>query len=632
MRRIKSLLTTTNVIATLLAIVGVYVLFPTYYEMNIFSLPAGGDPFASLDNSWGVGLNYVKIHNLVWGIDNAFTYGPLSQLCTRIGWGESHYTFLLFDLFMAVNYFCIFFFAYRESKNKIVAAIVILAAIILFPFWVSSAYAIILMLVLIFWIRKSLDYPRWVYYALQIAIITLLFFIKFNTGFIAYPLFLAGIAYNWITKNGRRALLAGYAVLPIILIVILSFPLNVSLLAYMHSGFEIVSGYNDAMHFPNANPDSFTLVGLLAFLLIVVLFFNLAGKGKKPWLRIAVVFFLSGTAFFVMYKQGFVRADSGHLHDFFIFVPLLMLCVPDVYRNFPRKWVIVPLLLALYVPYHFTLVTAKGTLDINNRLSKKDYINRCVNFSSMSGMFAFQQNNSPIPPEMRSKIKNKTVDVFPWNIQLLLENNLKYSPRPVFQSYSAYTAYLEDLNFAHYNNVNTAPEFVIYDYFTIDNRYALFDEPKLSLALYKNYMVAGVYDFQGRQLILLQKKPDFVPIKLVKGRQYTVNNAPIPVAPDVFYQLEVSENWKGKAVSVLHHSPVVIIGITKTDGTSEFRNTSKMLLQSGIFADSFVGDTEHAAKFFGHTAAHDVKSYGIFFEKPEFFNQNITVTEYKIIQ
>ena len=55
-------------------------------------------------------------------------------------------------------------------------------------------------------------------------------------------------------------------------------------------------------------------------------------------------------------------------------------------------------------------------------------------------------NNNQLPQSVLNKVGNNTIDSYPWNTQILLENKLNFMPRPIFQSYAAYTTDLEQMN------------------------------------------------------------------------------------------------------------------------------------------------------------------------------------------
>ena len=196
---IKNLVTNKiNLLGFFIAFIGAYLLFQNFFEANVYPVPLSQPLWMSLDPSWGIALNYASINNLVWGEEISFTYGPLSYLTTRIGWGQNRFVILFYDLFILLNYFFIFYFSFSKTKNKLITLLSIVTICLIFPTWSGYAGTLILMAFLIFWIKLSIDEPKIFYYVFQIIIVTLAFFIKFNTGLIALPFFLSGLIYNFI--------------------------------------------------------------------------------------------------------------------------------------------------------------------------------------------------------------------------------------------------------------------------------------------------------------------------------------------------------------------------------------------------------------------------------------------------
>jgi hypothetical protein len=87
------------------------------------------------------------------------------------------------------------------------------------------------------------------------------------------------------------------------------------------------------------------------------------------------------------------------------------------------------------------------------------------------------RNSYQLSPLLAQDIGNSSVDIFPWDIALLWAYDMNWSPRPMFQSYQAYTAWLDQINAAHFSGAS-APEYVLFAYGSIDGRYPLFDEPQ----------------------------------------------------------------------------------------------------------------------------------------------------------
>lgn len=620
-----------NWLYIVVSFLGAYLLFPNYFEHTFFPLQMGKELWLSLDPSWEIALNYAKLQNLTWGTDVVFTYGPLSHLFTRVGRDENKLAFLLFDLFVSLNYFLVFFISFKKSISKITVLLLIFTILLLFPLWIGSANAFVLMAFLVFWIRLSTDKPKWIYYLFQIVIIVLLFFTKFNSGLIAFPLFLSGIIYNFTIKENNKFLLASYMALPIILVVILCNPLKVDFFPYIHSGFEIVSGYNDVMYLKNQIDYSYAVCLIIIAVLTLTILMNIYTNKKKEWFRLLVVLFLFGTSIFVLYKQAFVRADIGHLKDFFIFIPLLMLCNLDLYISIKNRYIKGLFLLIAIVPIYFVFTVVEKEFDLKEKFTKKDYFSAYKSFTPTSGLHIFD-NNTPLPTTVLQKIGNATVDVFPWNIQLLLENKLNYLPRPIIQSYSTYTPYLQNLNFEHYNS-SKGPKFILYDYASVDERYPLFDEPKLSLLISYHYEVVEVFDYDNRKILLLQKKKDTPKITFTKIKEYAMYfDSPIIPKEGIYYEVYLYHNIKGKMVSVLEHAPEVALEIYSSEGVTKYK-TSKMLLEGGLFSSYFIGQTSDFMDLIQlKDSPKKIKAYLIKPLHVNSFKDKIRIIEYKITQ
>ncbi|WP_284650994.1 hypothetical protein [Flavobacterium terrisoli] len=619
----------TNLLSFFIAFIAAYLIFQNFFSSNVYPYTLGQPLWVSLDPSWGIALNYANLNNLNWGTEFSFTYGPMGYLCTRINIGENKYLILAYDLFVFINYFFLFFYSLKKSNNKIITFLIILSVCLIFPSNSTAAGALILMAFLIFWIRMSLDNPKPIYYLFQIAIVILAFYIKFNTGLIAFPLFYAGLIYNAIKRNEKWIYLISYALLPVILVFSLSTVLNVSLLPYIKSGMELISGYNEIMYLENTIYHSIPHFIIMIILLIAVMFFNLNIFNKKDWLKKITILFLFGISFLILYKQTFTRAD-GHVYDFFIYVSILLICNLDLHINSTKWYAKVLFVTALLIPFKFLIFDNDRTLEIAEKLPKSTYISQFNEFTPTAGMHLFP-NASQLPQSVLQKIGDKTVDIYPWNVQLLLMNKLNYGPRPVIQSYIAYTKHLENMNFDHYNS-GKAPEYVIYDVASIDGRYPFFDEPKVNLALIKNYKVVDKFDFDGRSLVLLQKRLDFKPVKLEKTKEYAMLiDSPLIPHEDIFYEVSVYNNLLGKVVTVIEHSPEISLEIYTEDGNIAKHRTSKSLLESGVFYDRIINETKYFnAIFEAPNEIPKVKYYKFIPKHPSQIKDKIKITEYKI--
>ena len=274
----------------------------------------------------------------------------------------------------------------------------------------------------------------------------------------------------------------------------------------------------------------------------------------------------------------------------------------------------------------------KLPFETTNKIDKY-YLQGIKDYTPISGLHIIPSPNE-FPFSVKAKIGISTVDIYPWNAQLLFENKLNFSPRPVFQSYTAYTKTLEEMNFNHYNSPEKSPEFVIYEFLAIDQRYPLFDEPKVNLCLIKNYSPVELFDFQDRKFILLQKRKDFRPIKLEKVKEYAmIADSPLTPKHNIYYEIGVYNSITGKIISVIDHAPEIKLEI-RTNTSSEYR-TGKKLLESGVFLEQKINKTEDFySLFFADSLAkmEQVKFYNFKPKSPSLFKDKIRITEYKISQ
>ena len=79
-----------------------------------------------------------------------------------------------------------------------------------------------------------------------------------------------------------------------------------------------------------------------------------------------------------------------------------------------------------------------------------------------------------------------TVDAYPWSSGPLILRGFDYHPRPVFQSYMAWSSDLETLNLQHLAG-NAAPDRLLIDIGTIDERFPLQDDAPSWLEILRRY-------------------------------------------------------------------------------------------------------------------------------------------------
>ena len=195
-------------------------------------------------------------------------------------------------------------------------------------------------------------------------------------------------------------------------------------------------------------------------------------------------------------------------------------------------------------------------------------------------------------------------------------------------------AFFNYLNFDFFNS-EKAPKYVLYDYASLDYRYPLFDESKVNLVLLKNYNAVETFTLNERQIILLERKENAKPIKLIFNKEYAIlSDTPLIPKKDIFYEVEFFSTLKGKIVSIINHAPEIKFSIKKNNnGTNEYR-TSNSLLKSGIFSDYQFNSTEEYLNNYKNILNEEnrIKYYTFYPVNQEYYKDKIKITEYKITQ
>lgn len=615
------------------SLIAAYFTIPFFFEKGIWQIKDYSQNWLTLDPSWNISIAKAYINNLTWGEDFALTYGPLGFLTTRMLLGINKYYLLGFDLFVTLNIFLFFYYSLLNASSKKIVLLLISLCLICLPTYFGAGTSIILLVLQSFWMREFLTKQNTLSLAAAMLISLLLLFMKFNTGFISALLLLSTINYTLITQPSAKKRLLIFTGIYISLFCILLFLLNVSVLNYFKTGFMMIEGYSDIMHLNQEKylELSFGILTVLISLLCLILALK---KSKLELFEGLYVTFLFALPAYIFYKQGFTRADAQHIKEFYCYFPLLLLAFPDFLRNelspLLKSAPFVVVFICCFFSNKFSKQSIGNTL---SRFDKSGYIKSFNAYSASSGIFLDSTQNQ-LPLAIKNKISHSSIDAYPWNILELFENNLNIASRPVIQSYTAYTPQLEKLNAAFYDS-EKAPDYVLYDYASIDNRYPLCDEPLLHLRLFINYDVCDTLQSYGRFKLLL-KKNSKNKIKLQEVNSYEANlNSQIIPKEDSYYEVFIKKTIKGKIQSLLFNPPQLALQVMNANQQLFEYHTSIKLLESGFFSNQFYRSTEDVYNMYTHKLSDkntQVAYYGFSTLDTDCFDDKIMVKEYKIIK
>jgi hypothetical protein len=324
-------------------------------------------------------------------------------------------------------------------------------------------------------------------------------FFKADIGMASLLTTVVGASWIYFRGNRRVALLSLTTWFSVFLVAGAALTRSIeSLDSFVAGSYQISIGYGPAMYFPGPLWQEF--VGILAITALGLILI------RELWIkRLSPITVLSLGFLFLALKEGFVRQDPGHVIIFFgawaLFFGLLQLREQN---RLIRKgcFLILVLLLAsealTFLPYAGTWLPG-GTYSATNLAQTVELVSNPADPSRMfSSSLLRTRNQYSLSKATVAELDGHSVDIFPWDVAIAPAYGMTWDPRPVFQSYQAYTSYLDELNSRHFLSSNS-PEFVLYRAESIDDRYPLFDEPLTLLALACNYESTG---FDGVYMIL----------------------------------------------------------------------------------------------------------------------------------
>jgi hypothetical protein len=530
----------------------------------------------NIDNSWAMGLNLAVKNNFIFGKDIIFTYGPLGYLMTGLPIYVSIFNILIFRLFLILNSIYVIKHFYDYFNYNF---IFIIPVLIIFNFLFSSHIDILLFFFFLFYLFLYSKNGNFINLFILLIISLLSIYIKLNTGILINFIFIISII---IFKKPNYILV--YLVY-FLIHYILVHSLKIDFKSYFSNGFEIINYYNDAMYIPS----KFSSLVTALIIIFAIIFFTFYGFYKKLLLDTKYINFhllLSLFFLFILFKQSFVRADIGHNETFFLAVPYFFLL-----QFFYLKKCKLNL---IRFKFFFLILTIISITFINSTYSLKNNFKYNFNYLTINenanNIFLKTSSIDILPDSFLKKLNNKSVDVLPTDINLVYFNKLNYKPRPIIQSYSAYSKIFLHLNFDKYNS-KSGPEFIIYhDGVKIDKQHPFWQDSFAELAMIKNYDLIDSFTFKNNKSLLLFKKNNKKIVfkkKLINETSASLNtNILIPKSDNmIFMECEIEHTLIGKLVRFFYQPSPLNIKLFDSNNNSNIVKGVIPLLGSGVLVN-----------------------------------------------
>jgi hypothetical protein len=233
--------------------------------------------------------------------------------------------------------------------------------------------------------------------------------------------------------------------------------------------------------------------------------------------------------------------------------------------------------------------------------------------------------------------KNKTVDIIPYDISMLYAYDWKWKPRPVIQSYTAYTNYLDNLDSDFFASQD-APDQLIYSFKTIDTRYPLFDEPSTFRALLDHYQFNSMDDAKEYALFTKVPQPskqDMVFIKKEEGKLGNEIYIPVEKNAHVFMVADVQLTWFGKLANTIYKIPPMFVTFKVNQKYSQGFRYIRVTGANGLFVSKYVHNLNDLVTVFEKNYYPDMQAVkfdvpGVYGLSWLFYEPKFDVSFYKI--
>jgi hypothetical protein len=620
-----------------------YKFFLLFLLLGLWTFPFSTQlPTSGLDPSWVVGLNLAYANHYLFGTDVVFTYGLLGFLSTPL---VLDYNIWIFSLLFSLLAHFLFIFAVYLLLNQFSARwyhFLLFIPILLFVLPITaSIWSLLLSLSIFLYLiltQKNVSLTSFLGLVAIGFFLSINSLIKFDMMWNSLYLILIFFLVCYITKQDiKQGLVLSSSFVFSFFALWLILQQNIeNILPYLIGGFELTNGYTEAM--TNPGPIWLIFVGGISVLYVLIIgtYFFIYKKEE-----IEIFFILNAFILFSAFKSGFVRQGDIHilafLGVFLLFLGiLLVILINELKTTQSKKFIAFCIFLSLVII---------GGLTASIYIISPWVLQANIVDQSPSNEFSFKILNNPIlfddiVTSQKEKIKKdyllsnisqnqidkQSIDIFPWDIALCWAYDLNWTPRPVFQSYSVYTPYLDTINSQHFIENETGPEKILYSYTSIDGRYPLFDEPKTFRTILNNYSYAGksgIFILLNRSVNPVKNKE--VDLGSLSGRMGETIKIP-PYDGEIFGNITIKYSLVGNLLKIVYKPGPVYIRFHQKNGVlSPKYRLIPATVSDGVYLSQYVSDTDTLAGMFQGTLVNNIDGILIDTDRPECYVDSIQI-------
>ena len=588
---------------------------------------APGMPTAGLDGSWPYALNEAIARGYVFGRDVIFTFGPLASVYTRL-YSPATDTMMIVGSAIYAGGICAMLglAAYpRRDLMALLVPIIIVLCPLIDSMFISLPVLLLLGLVRVglpseskFHLRLSLP----VGFVLALATIALGIEPIIKASFAGVAFAVAFLGFTVLLFMNWRIAIAFSALLGLSLLsawTLAGQPLQ-DLPSFFVAEAPIISGYTEAMSISAGLLAPLTYLSASAVLLVSA---HYAFKKEPAVSRWTVTGGLAWTLF-VGFKAGFVRQD---VHGFIAAGVLLVVCYL-VCTLLTRKVALVVASIVTAVWCIVGVTIGPGSFPSEKLPDIQQTVNAIFNRIFAPAYFrnAYGAAIEAIKAQHPLPHIDGSVDVYPADLSAIFANNLRWSGRPVFQSYSAYGPELQAKNVGHLTGA-TAPGTVFFTFSPIDERLPASDDSESLLDLISTYRITDfVFPY-----VRMDRAPESKNAQLRAGEALSLmarwnQDIVLPDTGPLWVTVDARPSLLGRLVESAFKLPQLEIDLTLADGSVAHHRFIASVARSGFIVSPYLSspiDLINLAA--GLPSARTVKSLKLVTHSPTFWKSDIDV-------
>jgi hypothetical protein len=322
----------------------------------------------------------------------------------------------------------------------------------------------------------------------------------------------------------------------------------------------------------------------------------------------------------IIWKHGFVRADLYHMGFFLGLAPVLLLALEVLPATSSRSLFATRVLATIsWVIVVFTLQS--WCFPAMPASVAQPFRAAALNLKTLFGYGTFRRESLDAQqkafreldlPQIRRIIEDHTVDVFGHDQIFALHNNLNYHPRPVFQSYTAYNAYLNQLNERFYLSA-AAPEYVLFRLTPIDYKFPPLEDSFVLRDLVMNYEKAAVEE----PYLLLRHRTNAAPRLVLLFDQTVRVGEPVDLGTftgeNLWVEFKLQPTFLGKIREFVYKPTVTRLVVWRGGKRARYKAPAPMLA-AGFLASPLLLNTEDVQNFYSGQNGIRPEAYSVEFD------------------